>query len=161
MNQIYAFTINSLQGKEVDFASFTGKVILIVNTASQCGFTYQYEGLQLLHQKYKDQGLVIIGCPCNQFGGQEPGDAQTISNDCLHIYGVNFLITEKIDVNGPESHPLFRYLRKELPGMLGNKVKWNFTKFLIARDGAPLHRFAPITKPHKLEKYIKEALDAK
>jgi len=158
MKHIYDFSITSLQGQNIDLASFKGKVILVVNTASQCGFTYQYEGLQQLHQQYKDQGLVIIGCPCNQFKQQEPGDAKSISEGCLINYGVDFLITEKIDVNGPNSHPLFTYLRDAVPGLIGNKIKWNFTKFLIGRDGKPLYRFAPITKPHKLEKFIKQAL---
>jgi glutathione peroxidase len=159
MADIYSFTIKHLQGDDIDLSSLKGKVLLVVNTASQCGFTPQYEGLQQLHQQYKEQGLVIIGVPCNQFGQQEPGDSKDISNDCLINYGVDFLITEKVDVNGPESHPLFIYLRHALPGVFGNKIKWNFTKFLIGRDGKPLYRFAPITKPQKLEKYIKLALD--
>ncbi|MBE0439558.1 MAG: glutathione peroxidase [Gammaproteobacteria bacterium] len=159
MTQIYDFTIKSLKGEDINLSSYKGKVILLVNTASQCGFTPQYEGLQLLHHNYADKGLVIIGVPCNQFGQQEPGDAKVISEGCLINYGVDFLITEKVDVNGPNSHPLFAYLRHALPGLIGNKIKWNFTKFLIGRDGKPISRFAPITKPHKLEKYIKRALD--
>jgi glutathione peroxidase len=160
MTDIYDYSINSLQGKGIDLAEYKGKVILIVNTASECGFTPQYKGLQTLHEQYADKGLVIIGVPCNQFGQQEPGDAKVISEGCLINYGVDFLITEKVNVNGPEneSHPLFVYLRKALPGLLGNKIKWNFTKFIVGRDGKPLHRFAPITKPEKLEKYIKQAL---
>ena len=160
MTSIYHFSINSLQGNDIDFSSFKGKVILVVNTASQCGLTPQYEGLQQLHEQYRDEGLVIIGFPCNQFGHQEPGDADTISGGCLINYGVDFLMTEKIEVNGPNSHPIFTYLRNALPGVLGNKIKWNFTKFLIGRDGRPINRFAPITKPYKLEKYIKQALEA-
>lgn len=158
MAQIYDFSINSLQGKRIDLSEYKGKVILIVNTASKCGFTPQYDGLQKLHERYSEKGLVIIGVPCNQFGYQEPGDAQAISEGCLINYGVEFLITEKVDVNGADSHPMFAYLRKDLSGLLGNKIKWNFTKFLIGRDGKPISRFAPITKPVKLEKYIKQAL---
>tara|TARA_R110002049_G_scaffold228717_4_gene400827 strand:+ start:3261 stop:3746 length:486 start_codon:yes stop_codon:yes gene_type:complete len=160
MTQIYDFSINSLQGKKIDLSEYKGKVILVVNTASECGFTPQYEGLQKLHKQYGEMGLVIIGVPCNQFGHQEPGDAKAISDGCLINYGVDFLITEKLDVNGANSHPLFAYLRNALPGLFSNKIKWNFTKFLISRDGQPLNRFAPITKPEKLEKYIKQALDS-
>lgn len=158
MTEIYTYSINSLQGQNIDLSAYKDKVILVVNTASECGFTPQYEGLQALHKQYRDKGLVIIGVPCNQFGHQEPGDATVISEGCLINYGVDFLITEKVDVNGTQSHPLFSYLRKALPGVFGNKIKWNFTKFLISRDGKPLYRFAPITKPEKLEKYIKQAL---
>lgn len=158
MTQIYTFSLKSLQDEDIDLSLYKDKVILIVNTASQCGFTPQYGGLQKLHEQYADKGLVIIGVPCNQFGQQEPGDAKHIAEGCLINYGVDFLMAEKLDVNGPNSHPLFTYLRKALPGVFGNKIKWNFTKFLIGRDGKPLYRFAPITKPEKLEKYIKQAL---
>ncbi len=158
MSVIYDFSINSLQGKRVDLSLFKDKVILIVNTASQCGFTPQYEGLQELHDKYKEQGLVVIGFPCNQFGKQEPGDAKVISEGCLINYGVDFLMSEKVEVNGAGSHPIFTYLEDSLPGVFGNNIKWNFTKFLIGRDGKPLQRFAPITQPKKLEKYLKQAL---
>jgi glutathione peroxidase len=158
MTNIYDFSMSSLQGKRIDLSEYKDKVILLVNTASECGFTEQYKGLQKLHEQYADKGLVIIGVPCNQFGQQEPGDAKVIADGCLINYGVDFLITEKVDVNGSKSHPVFAYLRHSLPGLLGNKIKWNFTKFLIGRDGTPLNRFAPITKPQKLEKYIKQAL---
>ncbi len=158
MTDIYDFSMNSLQGKTIDLSAYKGKVILIVNTASECGFTPQYEGLQALHRQYHDKGLVIIGVPCNQFGHQEPGDARVISESCLINYGVEFLITEKLNVNGAESHPAFSYLRKALPGLFSNRIKWNFTKFLIGREGQPISRFAPITPPQKLEKYIKQAL---
>jgi glutathione peroxidase len=158
MAHIYDFSINTLQGKRIDLSEYKDKVILVVNTASECGFTPQYEGLQKLHEQYADKGLVIIGVPCNQFGEQEPGDAKVIADGCLINYGVEFLITEKVDVNGPNSHPIFAYLRHALPGYLGNKIKWNFTKFLIGRDGMPLYRFAPITKPQKLKKDIQQAI---
>jgi glutathione peroxidase len=158
MSDIYDFSINSLQGDKIDFADFKGKAILIVNTASKCGFTPQYEGLQALHQKYKDQGLVVIGCPCNQFGAQEPGSPQEIVDGCLVNYGVDFLMTEKIDVNGDNSHPLFEYLRNELSGIMGNNIKWNFTKFLVDKNGKPVERYAPTTKPKDLEKDIEQEL---
>lgn len=158
MSKIYDFTINSLQGNPINFSDFRGKVLLLVNTASKCGLTPQYEGLQLLHDQYSREGLVIIGSPCNQFGGQEPGDAKTISEGCLLNYGVDFLITEKIDVNGPHSHPIFQYIRNACPGIGGNNIKWNFTKFLISKNGEPLRRFAPITAPLKLGKQVEKAL---
>jgi glutathione peroxidase len=161
MSQVYDFTLTSLQGKQVVLSEFKGKVLLLVNTASECGFTPQYQGLQKLHQRYKDRGLVVIGFPCNQFGQQEAGDAESISQGCLSHYSVDFLISEKVDVNGSMSHPLFNYLRQHLPGVFGNKIKWNFTKFLIGRDGEPLYRFAPITKPNKLEKFVQQALESK
>jgi glutathione peroxidase len=158
MSELYDFSMNNLQGQPIDFAEFKGKVLLIVNTASQCGFTPQYEGLQALHEKYKDQGLVVMACPCNQFGKQEPGDAAAIKNDCLVNYGVDFLVTEKIEVNGEGSHPLFQFLRDEQSGMLGNKIKWNFTKFLVDKNGQPVERFASTTKPQDLEKYVEQML---
>jgi glutathione peroxidase len=158
MTPFYQLSINSLQGQHIDFSEYQGKAVLVVNTASKCGLTPQYEGLQALHKKYSDKGLVIIGCPCNQFGQQEPGSAEQIQGECLINYGVDFTMTEKIDVNGENSHPLYKYLRTELSGILGNKIKWNFTKFLIGRDGKPLKRFAPTTKPEALEKYIEQAL---
>ncbi len=158
MSEFYNFSMNSLQGDAIDFSQFKGKSVLIVNTASKCGFTPQYEGLQALHEKYKDRGLVVIACPCNQFGKQEPGDAEAIKNECLVNYGVDFLVTEKIDVNGDSSHPLFHYLRDELSGVMGNKIKWNFTKFLVDKNGQPVERFAPTTKPQDIEKYIEQSL---
>jgi glutathione peroxidase len=159
-NSIYDFSFNSLQGKPVAMRDFAGKVILIVNTASKCGFTPQYAGLQELHQKYKDRGLVIIGFPCNQFGGQEPGDAQEIQNNCLLNYGVTFLIAEKVEVNGPNAHPLFQYLKEALPGLLNLKdIKWNFTKFLIGPDGTPVKRFAPTDEPASLAPNIEQLLN--
>jgi glutathione peroxidase len=152
LDSIYNFKINSLQSKEIDFANFKDKVILVVNTASKCGFTPQYAGLQKLHESYKDQGLVIIGFPCNQFGGQEPGDKDEISQNCLVNYGVTFLITEKVEVNGPNQTVLFEYLKQSLPGLLGSEdIKWNFTKFLIDRSGTPVKRYAPTTEPAEIE----------
>jgi glutathione peroxidase len=156
----YNFKIKSISGKEINMSEFIGKVILIVNTASKCGLTQQYTGLQELNEKYKDQGLVIIGFPCNQFGGQEPGTEEEISNNCLINYGVTFLMTEKIDVNGDNADPIFVYLKKELPGLLGlNEIKWNFGKFLIDKNGKPFKRFAPTTEPKDLIKDIEMLLN--
>lgn len=158
---IYNFNINSLQGDEIDFASFEGNVILIVNTASACGLTPQYAGLQELHNQYHDKGLVIAGFPCNQFGGQEPGSPQQIQDGCLVNYGVKFLMTEKVEVNGDNASPIFEYLKNALPGIMGLKdIKWNFTKFLIDKSGQPFKRFAPTDEPSSMIGAI-EALLAK
>ena len=154
MESIYNFKANTLQGKEIDFSLFKGKTLLIVNTASKCGFTPQYKGLERLYQNYKDKGLVVLGFPCNQFNNQEPDDNQTIQQNCLINYGVSFPVFEKIDVNGKNAHPLFNYLKKTLPGFITNSVKWNFTKFLIDAKGRPVKRFAPFTKPEKVEQYL-------
>jgi len=159
LNSIYNFTIQSLQNTEIKFEDFKDKVILIVNTASKCGFTPQYEGLQKLHQKYGDQGLVIIGFPCNQFGNQEPGDAVDISENCLVNYGLSFLVTQKVDVNGDNSSPIFSYLKESLPGMFGSEdIKWNFTKFLIDKTGKPFRRYAPATEPENMTDDIEKLL---
>lgn len=154
----YEFTATSLKGEEVDFNTFRGKVVLVVNTASKCGFTPQYAGLEELYKAYGDKGLVVLGFPCNQFASQEPGDADSISQ-CLIHYGVSFPIFAKIEVNGNNAHPLFVWLKDKLPG-LGKAVKWNFTKFLIGKDGTPLERFAPTTEPAKLRGAIEKALAA-
>ncbi|QEH37342.1 Hydroperoxy fatty acid reductase gpx1 [Aquisphaera giovannonii] len=154
----HGFHARNLRGEDVDFSRYDGKVVLAVNTASKCGFTPQYAGLEELYKKYEGDGLVILGFPCNQFGNQEPGDAQAIESTCLVNYGVSFPVFEKVDVNGPRAHPVFRWLTTELPGLLGRSIKWNFTKFLIGRDGRPIRRFAPITTPAKVEPAIREAL---
>ena len=158
MHKFHQLSATSLQGHPINFNDFEGKVVLIVNTASKCGFTYQYESLQALHNKYASQGLVIFGFPCNQFGQQEPGDATQIEQECLINYGVSFLMSAKVDVNGEHAHAVFRYLKSALPGFLTRKIKWNFTKFLIAADGTPIKRYAPFTKPEKLELTIQKAL---
>ncbi|USD43621.1 glutathione peroxidase [Vibrio sp. SCSIO 43135] len=158
MSEFHQLSMTTLQGQPLDFSQFEGKAVLVVNTASQCGLTPQYEGLQKLHQQYSEQGLVILGCPCNQFGNQEPGSASEIQGGCLINYGVDFTISEKIEVNGEGSHPVFKYLKQQLPGVLGSRIKWNFTKFLIGKDGQPIKRFAPTTKPDALEKHIQKAL---
>ena len=158
-NSIYNFKIKSLQNQEINFNDFQDKVILVVNTASKCGFTSQYAGLQALYSEYVNQGLVIIGFPCNQFGGQEPGEAKDIQENCLVNYGVTFLITEKIDVNGQETTPVFKFLKESLPGMFGTEdIKWNFTKFLIDRNGKAFKRFAPATEPTELRTDIEALL---
>ncbi|WP_372863048.1 glutathione peroxidase [Spongiibacter sp.] len=158
MSSFYDFSINSLQGKPMNLADYAGKLVLLVNTASKCGLTGQYEGLQALYDKYHAQGLVIIAAPCNQFANQEPGDAEAIQGNCLINYGVSFPVTEKIEVNGKNAHPLFAYLKKAAPGTLTNAVKWNFTKFLVGRDGRPIRRYSPTTKPEQLEADIVAAL---
>lgn len=160
MSRLYDFEINSLQGKPMNLADYAGKVVLVVNTASKCGLTPQYEGLQALYDRYRDRGLVILGAPCNQFANQEPGDAGSIQGECLMNYGVSFPITEKIEVNGKGAHPLFAYLKKAAPGTLTNAVKWNFTKFLVGKDGQAVKRYAPTTKPEQLAADIEAALDA-
>ncbi|EPC3469058.1 glutathione peroxidase [Enterobacter asburiae] len=158
MTRFYQLTATRLDGRLISMADYAGKVVLVVNTASQCGFTPQYVGLEALYKKYADQGLVVLGFPCNQFGKQEPGGADEISKTCYINYGVIFPMFEKVEVNGNAAHPLFRYLKNELPGVLGGRIKWNFTKFLIGRDGKPLKRFAPMTTPEKMERAIVEAL---
>jgi glutathione peroxidase len=155
----YEFEAKSLQGKEISMESYKAKAILVVNTASKCGLTPQYEGLENLYEKYKDKGFVILGFPCNQFGNQEPGDEKSISEGCLINYGVSFPMFTKVDVNGESAHPIFKYLKKELKGTFGNKIKWNFTKFLIDTNGVPLKRFSPLTKPEKIDKYINSMLN--
>ena len=158
MNDFYQLSASNLQGHTIDFSDFTDKVVLIVNTASKCGFTPQYEGLQQLHEKYAEQGLVIIGFPCNQFGKQEPGSAKDIEQGCLINYGVDFVMMSKVDVNGEHAHSVFRHLKSALPGFLTRKIKWNFTKFLVGRDGKAIKRFAPFTKPQQIEGAIIKAL---
>jgi glutathione peroxidase len=154
----YSYHAKSLQGKDIKMSTFTGKVILVVNTASKCGLTPQYEGLEKLYQRFKDQGLIILGFPCNQFANQEPGNAKSISEGCLVNYGVTFPMFDKIDVNGPNAHPIYKYLKSVLKGFPGNKIKWNFGKFLLDRNGKPYKRFAPIVKPEKLAKHIEKLL---
>lgn len=158
-SNIYNFNARTLQGKEINMKDFEGKTILIVNTASKCGLTPQYEGLEALYQKYKEKGLVILGFPCNQFANQEPGSDSSLTENCLTNYGVTFPMFAKVDVNGDTAHPLFKYLKKELPGFFGGKIKWNFTKFLIDANGKPIKRFAPISKPEKIDKYLQRILN--
>jgi len=160
MNQdFYQFKAKSLQGKEINMETYKGKTVLIVNTASKCGLTPQFEGLEKLYQKYKDKGLVILGFPCNQFANQEPGDEKSISEGCVLNYGVTFQMFSKVDVNGDNAHPLYKYLKKELGSLFGSKIKWNFTKFLIDRNGKPLKRFSPATKPESIDRFLEKLLN--
>jgi len=158
MTTFHQLNATSLQGQLISMAAYTGKLVLVVNTASHCGFTPQYAGLEMLYKKYADQGLVVLGFPCNQFGKQEPGGADEITQTCRINYGVSFPMFEKVEVNGDAAYPVFRYLKEALPGVLGGRIKWNFTKFLIGRDGKPLKRFAPISTPEKMEAAIVAAL---
>jgi glutathione peroxidase len=158
-NNFCQFTARSLQGKDISMETYRGKVILVVNTASKCGFTPQYEGLENLYQKFRDKGLVILGFPCNQFGNQEPGTEKEISEGCLINYGVSFQMFSKIDVNGKNADPIYTYLKGKLPGTVGKSVKWNFTKFLIDRKGIPVKRFSPATVPEKLTRDIEKLLN--
>jgi glutathione peroxidase len=154
----YQFNFSQLDGEEISLSQFKGKAILIVNTASFCGLTYHYSGLEKLYQKYKERGLVIIGFPCNQFGKQEPGTSEEIKDFCNLNYDVTFLMSTKVDVNGKNAHPLFKYLKSELKGKLNDSVKWNFSKFLIDRDGIPFKRFSSTVEPEDIEASIEEVL---
>tara|TARA_B100000809_G_C14878737_1_gene438357 strand:- start:229 stop:705 length:477 start_codon:yes stop_codon:yes gene_type:complete len=155
----YDLKVNTPQGKLINMSDFRGKAVLIVNTATKCGLAPQFDGLEKLHQDYKDQGLVVIGFPCNQFQSQEPETNKSMEESCRINHGVTFQLTEKIDVNGKDTHPIFNYLKNELGGFLGNKIKWNFTKFLITPEGKPYKRYAPTTKPVKIEKQIASLLN--
>jgi len=154
----YKFKSKSIDGKEISMKQYEGKIVLIVNTASKCGFTPQYEGLEKLYKTYKDKGLVILGFPCNQFASQEPGNAEEISKFCSLKYGVTFPMFDKIEVNGNNADPLYKYLKEALPGTLGNDVKWNFTKFLLDKNGNPSKRYAPTTKPESITDDIEKLL---
>lgn len=155
---IYDFKAKTSEGREISLDEYKGKVLLIVNTASKCGFTPQYGELEKIYEKYGNENFEILGFPCNQFMNQEPGSNEEIQNFCLVNYGVSFPIFEKIDVNGPNAHPLFKFLTEQRPGFLGGKIKWNFTKFLIDKEGNIIDRFAPATSPLKLEKQISELI---
>ena len=151
MSNVHDFTVTALTGAPVDLSQYRGKVMLIVNTASKCGFTPQYKGLEELHRQFGQRGLEVMGFPCNQFGAQEPGDADEIGAFCEKNYGVSFSLFEKIDVNGSDAEPLFKYLKHAAPGLLGSEaIKWNFTKFLVRKDGTVYKRYAPQTKPAEL-----------
>lgn len=156
---LHQFTMPLLNGNKQPLAEYEGKVILIVNTASQCGFTPQYQGLEQLYQQYRDEGLEILGFPCNQFKGQEPGSSDEIASFCEKNYGVSFPMFSKIEVNGDNTAPLYQVLKKEAPGLLGSQaIKWNFTKFLIGRDGRVIQRYSPTTKPEAIDGDIRKAL---
>jgi glutathione peroxidase len=156
---IYEITVNDIHGQPVSLADFRGKVMLIVNTASKCACTPQYQGLQKLHDDYAAEGLVVMGFPCNQFGAQEPGDSAEIRSFCQINYKIAFPMFAKLEVNGENSHPLFAFLKRSAPGLLGTEtIKWNFTKFLVDRRGNVVHRYAPITKPEELVADIEKLL---
>lgn len=160
MSALYDFAVRRLDGSEATLADWRGKVLLIVNTASQCGFTPQYAGLEALYRKYKDRGFAVLGFPCNQFGAQEPGTAYEIGAFCEKNYGVSFPMFDKVDVNGPQAHPLFAHLKQEATGILGTDgIKWNFTKFLVDRDGKVITRYAPTTSPNALDSDVLALLE--
>lgn len=153
--EFYNLEAAKINGEMVSMSEYKGQTIIIVNTASKCGFTPQFEGLEKLYEKYKGQGLVILGFPCNQFGKQEPGVGEEIQEFCQINYGVTFPIFDKVDVNGSNTHPIFKYLKSNLGGFLGSRIKWNFTKFVIDKNGKPIKRFGPTTKPEDMESFIK------
>ena len=155
---IYEYKVNDIDGNEVPLSKYKGKVLLIVNTASKCGFTPQFEGLEELYKKYMDKDFVVLGFPCNQFKNQDPDSNGEIKSFCSLNYGVTFPMFEKIDVNGKDEHPLYKFLKSKKSGILGNKIKWNFTKFLVDKEGAVVNRFSPTTEPVDIEKYIVELL---
>ena len=158
---IYDFEAKAINGKDIPLAAFKGKVMLIVNTASKCGFTPQFGGLEELHKTYAGKGLAVLGFPCNQFGSQDPGADGEIAEFCQVNYGVSFPMMGKIDVNGPNAHSLYKWLSAEAPGLLGSKsIKWNFTKFLVGKDGQVIKRYAPLDKPANLVKDVEAALAA-
>jgi len=160
MTSLQDFSATSLDGQEVDLSAYAGQVVLVVNTASQCGFTPQYQGLQELFTQYHDQGFSVIGFPCDQFGNQEPGDSAEIGAFCEKNYGVTFPMMSKVEVNGDNAHPVYQWLRQEKGGMLGSKIKWNFTKYLVGKDGQVIDRYAPTTKPEKIAGDVEKALRA-
>lgn len=161
MSNAYEFSAIDLDGKQQDFSDYKGQVLLVVNTASKCGFTPQYTGLEELWRKHKAEGFAVLGFPCDQFGHQEPGDAEEIKNFCSLSYDVSFPMFSKIEVNGSGAHPFFQWLKKEKSGLLGiGAIKWNFTKFLIGRDGSVIKRYAPTDKPEAIEADIVKALNA-
>ena len=161
MTTLSDFSANRIDGSLFSFAAVQGQVLLIVNTASACGFTPQFEGLETLHKTYGERGLAVIGFPCNQFGGQDPGSNEEIGAFCQRNYGVSFAMMEKVEVNGDNAHPLFKWLKAEAPGLLGSEaIKWNFTKFLVGKDGSVLKRYASMDAPEKLAKDIEAALAA-
>ncbi len=154
----YELEAKAPKGEVISMKEFKGKTVLIINTATKCGLTPQFEALEELHQKYKSKGLMVLGFPCNQFANQEPETNDTIEEVCRINHGVTFQLTEKIDVNGKGTHPVFEYLKAKLPGSLGKKIRWNFTKFLIGPDGSPRKRYSPTTKPGKIEKDLKKLI---
>ncbi len=157
-DDFYTLSVRSPKGETISMSDFKGKTLLLVNTATRCGFAPQFKGLEALHQKYRNNGLVVIGFPCNQFGSQEPETNESIEEACEINFGVTFQLTEKVNVNGPDTHPIFVYLKKTIPSLWGKSIKWNFTKFLVSPDGKPYKRYAPTVKPEKMEKDIQALL---
>lgn len=160
-SEFYQLTANNPQGHPVSLSDYKGKVILVVNTATQCGLTPQFEGLERLYREYGKRGFVVLGFPCNQFAGQEPVGNENMEQTCKLNHGVSFPLFEKIEVNGPGTHPLFRWLKRRLGGFFGSRIKWNFTKFLLDAEGRPFRRFAPVTKPDAIEPHIRRLLETK
>ncbi|MBA57249.1 MAG: glutathione peroxidase [Pseudomonadales bacterium] len=159
MSGVHEFSAVTMQGKEIPLSEFKGKVLLVVNTASKCGFTPQFKGLEEMYEKYKDSGLEILGFPCNQFGKQDPGSNEQISEFCELNYGVSFPMFQKVEVNGDDAHPLFKHLKEQAPGLLGTQaIKWNFTKFLIDQNGKVVQRFAPKDTPKQIESEVRKLL---
>jgi glutathione peroxidase len=160
MPSLQDFSATGIDGADVDLSAYSGRVVLVVNTASQCGFTPQYQGLQALHDTYGARGFSVLGFPCDQFGNQEPGEDAEIAGFCERNFGVTFPLFSKVDVNGDDAHPVFEWLRAEKGGLLGSRIKWNFTKYLVGRDGQVIDRYAPTTKPQKISADIEKALAA-
>lgn len=158
MTTLHDFTATAIDGQATDLSQFEGKVVLVVNTASQCGFTPQYQGLQQLHDTYAERGFTVLGFPCDQFGGQEPGEDAEIAGFCERNFGVTFPLFSKVEVNGDGAHPIYQWLRDQKGGLMGSKIKWNFTKFLVGKDGRVIDRYAPTTKPEKISGDIEKAL---
>jgi len=158
-SEFYQLSAKTPQGQPVNLSAYEGKVVLVVNTATECGLAPQFEGLEKLYQDYKDKGLVVLGFPSNQFGNQEPVSNESMQQTCKINFGVTFPLFEKIDVNGPGTHPVFKYLKSKLGGLFGSRIKWNFTKFLIDANGKPVKRFSPVTKPAAIEQYVRRLLE--
>lgn len=160
MSSLQDFSATSIDGNDIDLGTFSDQVVLVVNTASQCGFTPQYKGLQELHDQYAARGLAVLGFPCDQFGHQEPGDDEAIASFCERNFGVSFPLFSKVEVNGHGAHPVYRWLKSQKGGLLGSKIKWNFTKYLVGKDGQVIARYSPTTKPGKIAEDIEKALSA-
>jgi glutathione peroxidase len=158
MTALADFNATSIDGQDVDLSTYSGQVVLVVNTASQCGFTPQYKGLQQVHDQYADKGFSVLGFPCDQFGGQEPGGDDEIAAFCERNFGVTFPLFSKVEVNGDNAHPVYQWLRSQKRGLMGDKIRWNFTKFLIGKDGKVIGRYSPTTKPEKIAGDIEKAL---
>ena len=158
MTALTDFNATAIDGKDVDLSTYAGQVVLVVNTASQCGFTPQYKGLQQVHDEYAEKGFSVLGFPCDQFGGQEPGSEDEIASFCERNFGVTFPLFSKVEVNGDGAHPIYQWLRAQKRGLMGDKIRWNFTKFLVGKDGKVIGRYSPTTKPEKITRDIEKAL---